>query len=169
MHRSIRDPEMAVPWKKENIQFPVLRRIRKQKERTTSQKKKQQIAIEFLVTVLLFGLFMYENLNPITVQWLLENSTSFSYSILKLKNNQNCRESAKIAWKNVGFPYFSQKFGRFFLSPRGLIKVPKEVLLLSLLFSWNKGEYAHMHNVGGTCAEILPSFSQLGVFRLVGS
>ena len=36
-----RDPEMAVPntGKEENIHFAVLRRIRKQKERTTSRKK----------------------------------------------------------------------------------------------------------------------------------
>ena len=52
---------------------------------------------------------------------------------------------AKIARKMCDFPSFSQKFDRFFLNlkeerPKHLS--PKVRLLLSLLFSWNKGAYA---------------------------
>ena len=49
--------------KEENIHFAVSRRIFKQTGRTI----KEQVAIKFLMTVLLFGLFvMFANLNPIT-------------------------------------------------------------------------------------------------------
>ena len=59
---TIRDPEMAVPstGKEENIHFAVSRRIRRQKERTSSRKKQEQVTIEFLITVLLFGLFVIQ-------------------------------------------------------------------------------------------------------------
>ena len=67
---------MAMPYtgKEENIHIAVLllRRIRKSRKEETSRKRKKKVAIKFLITVLLFGLFvMYENLNPI-LQRLLE-------------------------------------------------------------------------------------------------
>ena len=68
-------------------------------ERKNNFTKKKQVAIKFLITVLLFGLFViYENLIPI-LQRLLENSTSFNYSkiLKKLKLQfQNCREKRSI-------------------------------------------------------------------------
>ena len=83
---TVRDPEIALPYigKEENIHFAVLRRIRKQKERTTSRKK-GQIAIKVVIIVILFGLFvMYENLNPM-LQRLLE--TPLFSLILKFENS----------------------------------------------------------------------------------
>ena len=85
--------------KEENIHFAVSRRIFKQTERTISRWK-EQVAIKFLMTVLLFGLFvMFANLNPMTtIAW---NSTCYAYSKtekwVKLQEKcRNCRKNCSI-------------------------------------------------------------------------
>ena len=86
--------------KEENIHFAVSRRIFKQTRKNNFTIKKEKVAIKFLMTVLLFGLFvMFANLNPITtIAW---NSTSCAYSKtekwVKLQEKcRNCRNNCSI-------------------------------------------------------------------------
>ena len=76
----------------------------------------------------------------------------------------------KLQEKMFDFPYFSQKFDRFFQSPYRLLKktskkkeqsatVPKDIYCYCFLETEER-----MHNEVGTCAEILPLFFSVSWF-----
>ena len=161
---TIHDSEIALPYtgKEENIHFAVLRRIRKQKERTISRRK-EQVAINIFITVLLFGLFVkHENLNPITaIAW---NSTSFAYS--KFDKWLNLQEKCKNSGKNVRFSVFQSEvrpvFSKTSKKKEQSATVPKDIYCYRYCFLETK---ERMHNEVGTCAEILPAFHLWGTYK----
>ena len=79
--------------KEENIHFTVSRRIFKQTGRTISRQK-EQVAIKFLMTVLLFGLFAGKSVRFSVFQ--TEVRPPFFKSIWTKKNSKKKEQSATV-------------------------------------------------------------------------